>query len=145
MNSTRHFLITLSQTYLAVVLSLAPAQAFSLIRPHPTASPTQISSQLMGQLRQDQVVIWKGQGRIVQGTGQGGEVKLTLHFDRNRVWTPQGQGPPLNQPVNANTLNGAILQDGIRTWAFRQCGNGLCISVSQRSPQQVIRYVLYKQ
>lgn len=142
MTLTRRLIFFWSPTCLAMGLNLVPAQAFAPA--HPTlAVSSAATAPPIERLSQGTVTLWQGQGRIVQGRGQGGVVQLTLRFDGRRVWTVPGQGPPLNQPTT--TLNGVTLRDGIRVWTFRSCGEGLCVSVSQRSPHQVVHYVLYRQ
>ena len=143
MTLTRRLIFFWSPTCLAMGLNLASAQAFVPAHPMLAVSSTAASVLPVEWLSQGSVILWQGQGRIVQGRGQGGVVQLTLRFDGRRVWTVPGQGPPLNQPTT--TLNGVTLRDGIRVWTFRSCGEGLCVSVSQRSPHQVVHYVLYRQ
>ena len=84
---------------------------------------------------------WQGQGRIVEGLGEGGVVQLTLTFDGHRIRTLQG--PSLEQP--AQTLDDITMRDGGKVWTFQTCGQGLCVSLRQNTPHRLVRYLLFRQ
>jgi hypothetical protein len=81
--------------------------------------------------------VWVGTGRITDGIGQGGSVKLKLEIDGNNV-----------RSIYGFHLNGTIYNGTISTklahWQFRQCSQDLCVTLTRIRPKQTIFYQLHK-
>jgi hypothetical protein len=130
MTSTTRFIIFVSPACFAVGLTLGPVPAFSL------PERTTLESILIASAQPSLIGTWKGQGRIVQGDGQGGMVKLTLSFDGKKVRTTQG--PSLNQLTTR--LEGTTVKYQGSTWTFRRLGSSLGVFLV--SPYRRVHYVL---
>ncbi|AFZ08198.1 hypothetical protein Osc7112_3857 [Oscillatoria nigro-viridis PCC 7112] len=81
--------------------------------------------------------VWIGAGRITDGIGQGGSVKLKLEIEGNHV-----------RSIYGFHLNGAISNGTISTklahWRFRKCSQDLCVTLNRIRPKQTIFYRLHR-
>ena len=84
--------------------------------------------------------IWEGTGRVVNGLGRGGSVKLRLEIDGEIVRSLSD--PPLYGKIKTTPkLNGTI-QTNSATWHLEQCGEDLCVNLQQHNLKQIVFYRL---
>ena len=84
--------------------------------------------------------IWEGTGRVINGLGRGGSVKLRLEIDGEIVRSLSG--PSLYGKIKTTPkLNGTI-QTKSATWHLEQCGEDLCVNLQQHNLKQIVFYRL---
>lgn len=81
--------------------------------------------------------VWIGTGRITDGIGQGGSVKLKLEIEGNNVRSIYGFH--LNGTIHNGTISTKLAH-----WRFRQCSQDLCVTLNRIQPKQTIFYRLHR-